>query len=228
VSPRRGCAAACIPPQGARYNRASARLGARLRFDARKLRDLRLRKGWTLAALSVRSCVSERAIQDLETSTTQRPRPNTVRWLAEALEELPKVLWVDDENAAAGPESPGTPATVLVHDEEGHLLNRVGIAHEAVHIGRDARNDIVLPSPLVSLFHALVTRRNGSLELRDLGSSNGTYVRGRSVARSHRLAFGESVAIGPFVLEVRHPTETSAVPIETLRLPLEGKLESEG
>jgi transcriptional regulator with XRE-family HTH domain len=195
--------------------------GIRLRFNAARLRELRVRKGWTLEALSVRSGVSERAIQDLETGVTQRPRPNTVRWLAEALDEQPQTLWIDEEVAGQVLEALPSRATVLVYDEQGNLLNRVGAPRDAVQIGRDARNDVVLPSPLVSLFHALVAwREGGFLEVRDLGSSNGTWVGERRVDQPRKLEFGEAVGIGPFVLEMRRLEESLEIPIETLRVRL--------
>ena len=166
----------------------------------------------------MRSGVSERAIQDLETGVTHRPRPNTVRWLAEALDEQPHALWIDE---AVAPEAPGPAAMVLVFDEQGHLLNRASAPNEAIQIGRDARNDVVLPAPLVSLFHALVTwREGGFLEVRDLGSSNGTYIRGERVLQPRKLDFGEAISIGPFVVEVRRIDESLDIPIETFRMPL--------
>jgi len=73
---------------------------------------------------------------------------------------------------------------------------------ETVRIGRDAANDVVLHSPIVSRRHAVLERRGGRLVIRDLGSTNGTYVNGVRIAEQV-LREGDSVRIGPFRLVLR-------------------------
>jgi len=59
-------------------------------------------------------------------------------------------------------------------------------------VGRANDNDIVLDDPLVSQFHATIAWTSpGVWEIRDLGSSNGTFVQGV------RLQGGERRALGP-------------------------------
>ncbi|MDR0306882.1 MAG: FHA domain-containing protein [Chitinispirillales bacterium] len=64
-------------------------------------------------------------------------------------------------------------------------------------IGRDTANDICLPHPLVSRFHAIVRTNQNGLIIVDQGSSNSTYVNGRAV-RTAALGEGDAVHIGPF------------------------------
>jgi ABC-type multidrug transport system ATPase subunit len=66
-------------------------------------------------------------------------------------------------------------------------------------IGRDSANDIVLEAPTISRFHAEVVYRDGSLEVRDLRSRNGTRLDGR-VIDSARLEVGSEIGVGPFRL----------------------------
>lgn len=74
-------------------------------------------------------------------------------------------------------------------------------AERAVLGRQDA--DLVLDSPVVSRRHAIVRRRaDGSHELEDLGSVNGTFVGGRRVQR-HVLHAGDVARIGPFELAYR-------------------------
>jgi type VI secretion system protein ImpI len=47
-----------------------------------------------------------------------------------------------------------------------------------VRIGRNELNDLRLDSPFVSQFHAVIESHQGKVELRDLGSLNGTLLRG--------------------------------------------------
>ena len=70
---------------------------------------------------------------------------------------------------------------------------------ERLRIGRDSTNDMALDDPNVSRFHAEVVAREDGLELRDLGSRNGTRVNGSPVTRA-RLETGSEVGIGPFRL----------------------------
>ncbi len=63
-------------------------------------------------------------------------------------------------------------------------------------IGRDDENDIVLPSPNVSRFHATLERVGGRFRIRDLKSLNGTFVRGRAVETETWLRPGDAFRIG--------------------------------
>jgi len=67
-------------------------------------------------------------------------------------------------------------------------------------IGRDAGADVVLDDPNVSRLHAEVRRRGEALEVRDLGSTNGTFVDGRRVSGAVTLSVGSDIRVGPFRL----------------------------
>ena len=66
-------------------------------------------------------------------------------------------------------------------------------------IGRDASNDVVLEDPNVSRFHAEVVRTEERIEVRDLGSRNGTRLDGELTRRA-TLATGSEIGIGPYRL----------------------------
>jgi pSer/pThr/pTyr-binding forkhead associated (FHA) protein len=63
-------------------------------------------------------------------------------------------------------------------------------------IGRDEENDIVLPSPNISRFHATLERVGGRFRIRDLNSLNGTFVRGRALETETWLRPGDAFRIG--------------------------------
>lgn len=67
-----------------------------------------------------------------------------------------------------------------------------------VQIGRDANNDIVLNAPTVSRFHAIVERVGQRYRVRDLNSSNGTYVSDVRISGEAWLKAGDSIRIGPY------------------------------
>lgn len=69
-------------------------------------------------------------------------------------------------------------------------------------LGRDARNDIVLPDSLISRFHAGLKVRGATVTLEDLGSSNGVYVNGERRSQVS-LSVGDKIKIGTYDFEVR-------------------------
>jgi pSer/pThr/pTyr-binding forkhead associated (FHA) protein len=85
-----------------------------------------------------------------------------------------------------------TPCLVVTH---GGRVRQFELADEALRIGREADNDIVLESPDVSRHHARVERRADGFWLVDLGSWNGTYVTGRRIEEEH-LENGETIQVG--------------------------------
>jgi ABC-type multidrug transport system ATPase subunit len=66
-------------------------------------------------------------------------------------------------------------------------------------IGRHDSNDLALSDPNVSRFHAEVVSTPAGIELRDLGSRNGTRLNGQPVSRA-ALTTGSEIGIGPFRL----------------------------
>jgi two-component system, cell cycle response regulator len=92
---------------------------------------------------------------------------------------------------------PGRPTASLVvlAGEEG--AGRVFRLEEGAHVvGRASDAEVRLEGPGISRHHArLVCHGDGTVELEDLGSRNGTWVRGERVARC-RLRDGDKVQVG--------------------------------
>ena len=68
-------------------------------------------------------------------------------------------------------------------------------------IGRAATNDVHLDSPMLSRAHAELRRDGDAWAVADVGSTNGTFVNGVRVTAAKRLAKGDSIRVGPYVLE---------------------------
>ena len=64
-------------------------------------------------------------------------------------------------------------------------------------IGRDASNDVVLDTPAVSRYHAQVERVGQRYRVRDLRSSNGTFVNGVRIDGDQWLISGDAIRVGP-------------------------------
>lgn len=63
-------------------------------------------------------------------------------------------------------------------------------------LGRDVNNAIVIEDPFASAEHAVLTFRGRGWYVEDLGSTNGTYLNGRSIAAIAPLGYGDELAIG--------------------------------
>lgn len=98
-------------------------------------------------------------------------------------------------------ERPRAPRAFLTLSGE---RRRIPLGAEAVGIGRDPENDLVLDDPRVSRRHAEIRLRLGRYTLYDLQSTNGTYVNGRRVAEM-ALSDADRIQIGGSELVVEQP-----------------------
>jgi hypothetical protein len=117
--------------------------------------------------------------------------------------DTPRVILHEDPEVVAGSvtidavvDVPDRP-TMLIPPEGGAVALRDGL-----RIGRADDNDLVLRDGRVSRAHARIVEADGGFAVEDLGSSNGTFVDGKSVRRA-RLLVGMKVVLGETVLDVR-------------------------
>ena len=99
---------------------------------------------------------------------------------------------------------------------DGQLSHQIDVdqstlATRDLRVGRDQGSDIVLPDPekAVSRQHAELRFEHGEYVLLDLGSPNGTWVRGERVSRVV-LTSGVRVTIGPYELTLEEPAAEAA------------------
>ena len=89
---------------------------------------------------------------------------------------------------------------VLVTDRQIHAFD---LSHTMrIGIGRHESNDLQLGSRTVSNYHAEILSENDAIVLRDLGSTNGTFVNDERI-RTRNLEVGDRVRIGSHVMVVR-------------------------
>jgi ABC-type multidrug transport system ATPase subunit len=82
----------------------------------------------------------------------------------------------------------------------GTVRDRVPLDH-GLTLGRQAMaGQVVLDHPNVSRRHAAFEIVDGTVVLRDLGGTNGTYVNGERLRRARHLVEGDRIDIGPFQL----------------------------
>lgn len=115
-----------------------------------------------------------------------------------------------------------SPPRAVLRGVSGPYFGKVVPIHGRIEIGRGAECGLVLDEPEMSRRHALIEVRPGEIFLRDLGSTNGTYVNGVQV-RDAVLHPGDQLAFdrNRFLVEApgmparredpRTPTATPAV-----------------
>ena len=75
---------------------------------------------------------------------------------------------------------------------------------DGVHLaGRDDACALVIDASTVSRHHARIMVISGTATIEDLESTNGTHVKGTRISGPTRLGFGDELALGSEVLQVR-------------------------
>ena len=93
-------------------------------------------------------------------------------------------------------------------------------------IGRDDSADFTVESSRVSRKHVMLERQNGNFVLRDLGSTNGTYVNGKHVSEV-ALSDGDVIVVADFELTFFSGCVLSrASATQVMTQPVEGRLTS--
>ncbi len=89
---------------------------------------------------------------------------------------------------------------------------------EEIEIGRSSELDMVLVEDMVSRRHARITAQNGTLEIEDFGSTNGTFVNGKKVKKTE-IEEGDRILIGTSIIKLVEQDE----PLESADQNLEAQ-----
>ena len=98
----------------------------------------------------------------------------------------------------------------LLIRSEGSKGLALELGSGAYRIGRSLGNDLQINHPSVSTAHCEVTLLSGSLLVRDLGSTNGTFI-DRKPIHEACLLFGQVLQVGEVELVLEHPLRISAI-----------------
>jgi len=117
-----------------------------------------------------------------------------------------------EEDVVAGDPKGRVYLVVTVGDEPAKVIDVPDGA--TVSVGRTSENTIALDDSRVSRRHATIARTGADLDVRDLGSRNGTKLNGGTLrGESHRAKGGDVVRVGPaeiVIAAVRQRVEASA------------------
>ena len=99
-----------------------------------------------------------------------------------------RIMMADLKEEKTHPKATGF---VLV-EENGKIyplfdINTIGRANDA---------DIIIDDPFISSKHALIEKRGSKMVIRDLNSTNGTFVNGKRVKKTIRLKDNDKIVLG--------------------------------
>jgi type II secretory pathway predicted ATPase ExeA len=142
--------------------------------------------------------------QSLQQTNPSESRPVSVESVALVARQL-GLESVD--NTLTGIDIPGFDQLTesigqLVVQLNGRSIQELPLSEGNLLVGRDVSADICLPGSLVSRRHALIRNTGGSATVADLGSKNGTFVRGQRVTEQ-RLEPGDIVSLGDFEIQYK-------------------------
>jgi pSer/pThr/pTyr-binding forkhead associated (FHA) protein len=100
----------------------------------------------------------------------------------------------------------------------GTSTHLVPLPGQRLSIGRAQENDVVLSNDsTVSRRHAMLERVDSGWRIRDLGSSNGTFVNGVRVGAHMRVNRGDRITVGDAVLVVKQEQTVADPILQTMR-----------
>ncbi len=137
------------------------------------------------------------------------------------LAELARAIPAGAANVPAAPIGAGTAEHKEAPRERhktivGQFSMDEGSGDHTKTIGRTEQSDIQVAHPQVSSQHALLHQVGAQLFIEDLGSANGTFVKGKRIPPKQRIAVvhGEKVFIGPMPLRIQSAQREVSVVIE--------------
>jgi len=109
---------------------------------------------------------------------------------------------------------------VVVH-EKGGRTQRFNFESDQFSVGREEDNDLVLDRVNISKHHLRFRRSQGSIEIIDLGSTNGTYVNGRKVAQPRPVRRADRIYVGDYILMLEGD-DTAIAPVQRSEIIVAG------
>jgi serine/threonine-protein kinase len=151
-------------------------------------------------------------VEPLNSETIEPPpKPTYVAEKPEPASKAPPTPVMSDQTAEMGSEEVNTTekgvpvsARLVLTSPHSTIVRTFYLpTNKRTQLGRGPDNDIVLEEPYASRFHADLEFRDGDYYLRDLNTSNGTFVNGTRINEPLKLKDHDKIQIGESTLELR-------------------------
>jgi len=119
------------------------------------------------------------------------------------------------EDLTVHPQGAQDCLVIIYSSDETQLGRRLVLGRQPVTIGRRSDNTLMLESDSVSRSHCRIEQQGANFHVRDLGSTNGTYVNDDLVKES-QLRRGDQVNVGGTILKYLSGSDTEAQYHETI------------
>lgn len=106
---------------------------------------------------------------------------------------------VSEDAATRVMESSRVQARVSIEAGDGSPAREVEVTKDETYIGRDPECEILIEDKKLSRKHTLILRKGMSFLIKDLGSSNGTYLNGQKIEQAS-LSSGDEIKVGKATL----------------------------
>jgi len=93
------------------------------------------------------------------------------------------------------------PLLVITLDSE--IVDTRSLDKNTITIGRNTDNDLMITDPFISKYHAVIQSNEGQIVIRDLKSSNSTFVNNIKITEAP-LHIGDEIVIGKHVLRLQY------------------------
>ncbi|NVB41532.1 Flp pilus assembly complex ATPase component TadA [Pseudenhygromyxa sp. WMMC2535] len=110
--------------------------------------------------------------------------------------------------------------SIVVH-EKGGRTQRFAFEGDQFTVGREEDNNLLLDRANVSKHHLRFRRVDGTVEVLDLESTNGTYVNGRRIVQPRRVRRSDRIYVGDYILMLEGD-DAAIAPRERTELPIAG------
>jgi len=112
-----------------------------------------------------------------------------------------------------------TPAPLLIIRRQDSSVTQLEWNKPMLTLGRDSSNDIIIDHPLASRRHARLEHDESGYFIRDLESTNGTYVNGDRIEAAHMLRNQDKVWVADTEIIFNDPeaTQKGPLPVEILK-----------
>lgn len=97
---------------------------------------------------------------------------------------------------------------IAIHPKQADSNKAIGLENiQEIYIGRSSQNNVILLNKRTSSNHCKIYRTSGLLKIRDLRSSNGTYVNGKRI-NEKTLVDGDVINISIYEIIIKNNTLT--------------------